>query len=385
MMRRSATADSAADVVIGIESSFQSSRRASPVQLRTTPSTCWTVENWEYRPCPNPAGRFSTLISIHNHTRYSIEDLAPLNAFIRLGFMRPFGGILQRAFGLAWVDHLDYADIKYNPPFSPLDALEIERADSPNIGIDRLLLAITDHDDIGGSLELLRLTQYDRQRLALGEELSFRFQEHLFHLGVVGLETERAESDHASLQREARAGRIDELFEHLAATGCLVVLNHPLLPKGGIEKVSIPASDLLKRYGWAIHALEYNGMRSREENDAVIALAREVGKPLVGGGDSHSLSAATVVCASAGARDFGEFIDEVKAGLAIPFIKPHYFGSTRWKITLRVLNFIAHYRRVARFQGEPVNNLIGRFVLLDPVGLAARAFLRLTAALGLVR
>jgi hypothetical protein len=51
-----------------------------------------------------------------------------------------------------------------------------------------------------------------------------------------------------------------------------------------------------------------------------------------------------------------------------------------------VLYFIAHYRRIAHFRGQPVGELLReRIVLLDPAGCAARAFLGVAAALDLIR
>ncbi len=67
----------------------------------------------------------------------------------------------------------------------------------------------------------------------------------------------------------------------------------------------IPVEELLQRYGWAIHALEYNGMRGQEENDRVLQLAKHVGKPVVGGGDSHLLLASSVLSLSQAASYSG--------------------------------------------------------------------------------
>jgi hypothetical protein len=63
-----------------------------------------------------------------------------------------------------------------------------------------------------------------------------------------------------------------------------------------------------------------------------------------------------------------------------------YFAPLGWKIFLRVLYFMAHYRQIGHFRGQPVRDLlVARAVLLDPIGYASRGFLGLTSALGLVR
>jgi hypothetical protein len=186
------------------------------------------------------------------------------------------------------------------------------------------------------------------------------------------------------MQSAARGGRYDELFETLAASGCLVVLNHPLVAWGpGPE--SIPINDLLTRYGWAIHAFEVNGMRRREENDRVLELARQWKKPVVGGGDSHLLVAGSIVTLSQAAT-FKDFIAEVKSGDAVPFVTPDYFAPLNWKLFLRVVFFMSRYRQIASYKGQPVAAMLEhRRVLLDPVGLASRGFLSLVCALGLAR
>jgi hypothetical protein len=60
-----------------------------------------------------------------------------------------------------------------------------------------------------------------------------------------------------------------------------------------------------------------------------------------------------------------------------------YFASLRWKMTLRVLSFIAQYREIAHFRGEPIHaRLDGQWVLLDPVSTLAHLMLRLSHRLG---
>ena len=186
------------------------------------------------------------------------------------------------------------------------------------------------------------------------------------------------------MQAAARGGRYDELFETLAASGSLVALNHPLLAWKAGEK-TIPVAELLSRYGWAIHALEVNGMRSREENDRVLELARHWRKPVIGGGDSHVLVASSILSVSRAAT-FKDFIAEVKDGHAVPFVTPDYFAPLKWKLFLRVLFFISRYRQIASYKGQPVAAMLERRrVLLDPVGSASRVFLALVSALGLAR
>jgi hypothetical protein len=346
--------------------------------------SAWKIENYTYRECPHPDREFSHAVSLHNHSCHSVEKLAALNQVVKLGFMRPLKGILQRSFGLAGVPKLNYAEITYNPPYTPDDVYQMESSGAALWGFDGVHLTITDHDEFAGSLGLLRGRADLSARVAIGEEVSMWYQGHLFHLGVSGLPESAIDETHARIQAAARGQRHDELFETLAASGCLVVLNHPLVAWAPGSD-SIPINDLLTRYGWAIHALEVNGMRRREENDRVLELARNWKKPVVGGGDSHLLVASSVISLSR-AASFKDFIAEVKDGYAVPFVTPNYFAPLNWKLFLRVLFFMSRYRQIASYKGQPVAAMLEhRRVLLDPIGSASGAFLSLVSALGLAR
>ncbi len=299
--------------------------------------------------------------------------------------MWPLRAIVRRAFGLHRVPDLTYADLWYNPPYPPEEVLRMENEAAGVLGFESVQLAITDHDEIAGSVELRQRRPAEAQRIALGEELSLRFEGHLFHLGITGLPFEGIAETHAAIQAAARAERVDEVFEILEGTHCLVVLNHPLIPWTPNRDPNESAQALLKRYGHAIDALEFNGMRGREENDRVLELARYFKKPIVGGGDSHLLLASSTLSGSS-ADNYPGFVEEVKSGHAIPVVKSDYFAPVGWKLFLRVFYFMAHYRQICHFQGEPVAEMLkDRPVLLDPVGRMTQAFLSLTSALGLAR
>jgi predicted metal-dependent phosphoesterase TrpH len=346
--------------------------------------SAWKIENYIYRECPHPERDFGHAISLHNHSRHSVEKLAALNHVVKRVFMRPWRGILQESFGLGDVPNLNYAEITFNPPYTPEDVYEMEAKAASRWGFDGVHLAITDHDEFAGGVDLLRGRPDLNGRVAVSEELSLWFQGHLFHLGILHLPESGAEETHAQIQAAARGKRYDELFEVLSASGCLVILNHPLVAWGP-GAGTIPAMDLLSRYGWAIHALEVNGMRPREENDRVLELAQQWRKPVVGGGDSHLLVASSMLSLSR-ASTFQDFVAEVKDGHAVPFVTPEYFAPIKWKLFLRVLFFISRYRQIASYNGQPVAAMLEqRKVLLDPVGSASRVVLGLVCALGLAR
>lgn len=344
-------------------------------------AACWIVEDGRFRPCQEPSAEFASVVCLHTHSSYSNEDLAGLNWVVELGYMRPFKGVLQRSFGLAGVPDMNYAELGYHPPFRPSDIWRMETENARSLGIERLLLAITDHDEVAGSLELRQQNPDDSGRIALGEELSIRYDGHLFHLGLSGLPEDRLQDVNASLRASARRGHLDAVFEQLDSLRCLVVLNHPLITWNR-ARTEVPALGLLKRYGWAIAALELNGMRSPAENLCVIQLARQIDKPLVGGGDSHLLMPSSALCVSR-AKTYVDFIAEVRSGWSRPLVTREYFSPLRWRMSLRVLSFIAQYRAIAHFRGEPIHAMLrGRWVLLDPVSTLAGLVLRIAHHLG---
>jgi len=346
--------------------------------------SAWKIENYTYRECPQPDREFGYAVSLHNHSCHSVERLAALNHVVKRVFMRPLSGIVKSSFGLGGVSDLNYAEVTFNPPYTPEEVYQMEAAVAADWGFRGVHFAITDHDEFAGNVALRRARPDLNGSVAISEELSLWFEGHLFHLGVCHLPENEAEATHAQIQSAARGRRYDELFERLAASGCLVILNHPLVAwTPGAQ--TIPAADLLSRYGWAIHALEVNGMRTREENDRVLELARQWKKPVVGGGDSHLLVGSSILSMSRAAT-FKDFIAEVKDGHAVPFVTPEYFAPLNWKLTLRVLFFISRYRQIASYKGQPVATMLERRrVLLDPVGFASRVFLGAVSAMGLAR
>ncbi len=343
---------------------------------------CWVVEQGRLKPCVDPGARWNTLVSLHTHSCHSTENLASLNWVMNLSYMRPLKGVLRRAFGLPAAGEIDYRLLCYNPPFQPIDIWRMESASAAALGVGRLLLAITDHDEVAGGIELLEQLPDREPEIALGEELSIQFEKWVFHLGVTGLPAARVADIHLALQAQARSHDLDAVFDTLASLGCLIVLNHPLLDWGGGTIAAAPALALLRRYGWAIDALEINGMRTSRENEAVVALAAEAGKPLVGGGDSHLLLASSALSGTR-ATTYPDFIAEVRAGETQVLVTPGYFLPLRWRLTLRVLSFIAQYRNMATYKQQPVPQMLGRrWILLDPVGQIARLTLGIADRFG---
>jgi len=225
---------------------------------------CWTIQNGEFKTCADPARQFRSLVALHTHSNHSVERMRPLDSVMGRWFMSPLRAIVRRAFGLHRVTNLTYADLWYNPPYSPEEVLRMETESAAALGFDHVKLAITDHDEISGCVELRQRRAAEADQIALGEELSVHFEGHLFHLGVTGLREQCLAETHSAIQAAARERRIDDLFDLLGAARCLVVLNHPLIPWFRSDAAAA-VQKLLRRYGSVIDALEFNGMRRGRE------------------------------------------------------------------------------------------------------------------------
>jgi len=101
----------------------------------------WILEGGRFRPCAEAGQEFASLVCLHAHSCHSKEDLAGLNWVVELGYMRPFKGLLQLAFGLDRVADVDYRELGYRPPFRPADIWRMECENARRLGIDRLLIA----------------------------------------------------------------------------------------------------------------------------------------------------------------------------------------------------------------------------------------------------
>jgi hypothetical protein len=175
----------------------------------------WIVEDGRFTPCSAPPADVTAIVCLHTHSCYSRENLASLNWVVDLGYMRPFKGLLQWSFGLSGIPDLDYSELGYHPPFRPDDIWRMETENARRLGVGRLMLVITDHDEVAGALELRRERPDHSEHIALGEELSIRFDGHSFHLGVSGLPEDRLHDVSASLHASARLGHLDAVFEEL--------------------------------------------------------------------------------------------------------------------------------------------------------------------------
>jgi len=123
-------------------------------------------------------------------------------------------------------------DLKYNPPLSPEEVYRMEAAAVASFGFDGVHLPSPITTKYAGSLELYERRPDLNGRVASGRGTDGSLRGPCVSPSVSGLEAASAAETHARLQETARGGRLDEMFETLHATRCLVVFNHPLIPWG---------------------------------------------------------------------------------------------------------------------------------------------------------
>ena len=180
------------------------------------------------------------------------------------------------------------------------------------------LVTITDHDSIGGCLELLdRLGPLDD--VIIGEEVSCRLPDGDIevHLGVYGM----TEALHRDLQ--PLRGNVFEVIARLREAGVLFALNHLL----HFYRNQIPLESYLRLIG-EVPALEVrNGTMVPAHNDLVDRILAKVAAPASGGGslpariggsDAHTLRRVGRTWTEAPAANAAEFLDAIRRGLARP-------------------------------------------------------------------
>jgi len=284
---------------------------------------CWILENYDYRRCESPEREFTSAVALHTHSYHSEENLGALNALMSKPILRNINEMFRNAFSEKAKEELDYSNLHYCPPISPVEVYELERDAAAELGFGRLLIGITDHDKIAACLELLEARPETADRVAISEELSFYYKCQEFHLGVIGIPAEGADEHHKTLQELAAHGDNRGIFDLLRSLRPqpLVILNHPLYRLRPLADHDQILLSLLNDFVDSIDAIEFNGLRPRAENDAAVDLARRFKLPVVGGGDRHSPLPSLVLSASRRATTIEEYIEEVKAGGGVTICK----------------------------------------------------------------
>ncbi|HUY15023.1 MAG TPA: PHP-associated domain-containing protein [Terriglobia bacterium] len=173
------------------------------------------------------------------------------------------------------------------------------------------LVTITDHDSIGGCLELL--DRYgEMPDFIMGEEVSAALPQfkHTIHIAVYG----HTEAQHREIQSLRQDGA--ELVAYLRASDLLFVLNH------FFHDFSNSASlrEFIEQMAEWFDVFEVrNGTMQREHNKFIVDLLeqyRNRTRPLsmVAGSDSHTLRRIGRSFTASAARNREEFLADVRAG-----------------------------------------------------------------------
>ena len=235
---------------------------------------------------------FRNGVSLHSHTMYSEESLDMVPRYTaKVPYL---GGAIRRQqaeYSRRNNAAFDFANAFWTPPLAPRQAYRLEEKQIQRQFNLPALISLTDHDDVRAGTQLHVLDRF--RKVPVSTEWTIPFGPTFFHLGVHNMPAgdsaalmHQLESFTANPKETKLAGMLEMLN---AYPDVLLVLNHPLWDeKGiGIEQHAGIARDLLERYGHLLHALELNGLRAWGENKQVIALGRQIGLPLVAGGDRH--------------------------------------------------------------------------------------------------
>jgi len=182
-------------------------------------------------------------------------------------------------------------------------------------------------------------------------EWTVPFRNTTFHLGLHNLPSTHAESIVADLNKFTKELQPDEkrLAELLSMLhgmrDVLIVFNHPMWDLAGIGKQlhASSASSFLAKYGTFIHALELGGLRSWEENQAVLHFAEGWNQPIIAGGDRHGCEPSGVVNLTE-AESFAEYVHQVRRERRTHVLfMPQYAEPLTLRILQTLLDVIREY------------------------------------------
>jgi hypothetical protein len=168
------------------------------------------------------------------------------------------------------------------------------------------------------------------------------------HFGIHNLPADSARqimNELSNYTAKPSVARLGELLRAVSANPeTLVVFNHPCWDEKGIGLAQhrAVASDLLRKHGDCLHAVELNGLRPWKENREVIELAREFNKPAISGGDRHGLEPNTLLNLT-NAGSFEEFVEEVREGWSDVLITEQYSEPLFLRILQNIEDILANH------------------------------------------
>ena len=286
---------------------------------------------------------FRAGVSLHSHTLHSKESLDFIDGAARhCGLLRVLlrrgDARHRRHYGTA----LDLRRGWWTPPLAPLDAHRLEAAQIEALGLAPMV-SLTDHDDIEAPMSLQAVD--GELRVPVSVEWTVPWQGTFFHLGVHNLPQQRARG----IMRELAAFTVRPNPKELRALlgwlhdmpGTLLVFNHPLWDEKGVgrDRHDAACHELLKQGKGYLHAIELNGLRPRQENEAARALAEAHQLPAISGGDRHGIEPNANLNVTS-ATTFGEFADEIRQGCSNVLVMPQYRQSHRLRLVQNMVDIL---------------------------------------------
>jgi len=297
---------------------------------------------------PGAAKPYRTGVSLHSHTNRSKEGLYFIGEFAaRHWLLRRALATQEKRAQSEKAIRIDFWKGYWTPPLTPVAAFELEKKQiEEGLDLDSMV-SISDHDNIEAPM-LLRVVP-EARRIPVSVEWTVPFENATFHLGVHNLPSSRAESIMASLSEYTRNPVERNLPQLLCSLhespDVLVVLNHPLWDLAGIgaEQHERTLRTLLCRHGQFLNALELSGIRSWQENQAVVHLSDGCNQLLISGGDRHGCEPNAALNLT-NAESFTEFVHQVrKERMSHVLFMPQYTEPLTLRVLQTLLDIIREY------------------------------------------
>ncbi len=320
-----------------------------------------------------PPRAFKTGVSLHCHTFHSREVLDFIPHYARkIPFVAAKFERRMEQYKAETGREMDFTRAWWTPPVTPSVLVDRElRHMEAVLGVPGIV-SITDHDEIEACC-LLHAAGAGEE-IPISTEWTVPFGDGFFHIGVHNLPPDHARAiadELFAFTKNPNPDELDELFSMLnALPGVLVVLNHPLwdIENIGQERHDAALKAFFERYGRWFHALEINGFRSWRENLTVARMAREMGYPVVSGGDRHGCSPNTLVNLT-DATTFSEMVEEIrKDKKSHVAVLPGYQEN----MTLRVLSAAAEIMDFYPEFPEGTRHWTERLYYVDDEGVTRR-------------
>jgi hypothetical protein len=265
---------------------------------------------------PGAAKGYRAAVSLHGHTNHSKERLSFIGDYAaRNPILRAALATQERDAMVKSAITVDFAKAYWTPPLSPLAAFQLERDQIKRVLGLASMVSLTDHDTIAAPMRLRVVPE--ARSIPVSVEWSVPYSDTTLHIGVHNLPSGRAEAIMAQLAEHTKNPEEQQLSELLKMLhempDVLIVLNHPMWDLSGIGKQrhAYTLSDFIAKLGMFIHAFELGGLRSWEENRAVLNLAERWNQIAIGGGDRHGAEPSAVLNLT-NAESFPEFVREVR-------------------------------------------------------------------------